>query len=841
MPDLVYYVASTVLVFGVLIGIYLMSKVEKAHVGNSLSAVSMALAIILTMVKYEVFGKDVLTALIVIVSSMLIGSAIGVWITNKVKMIQMPQMVALLNGFGGGASALVGALTLFTDKNADAFSVSTAMLALVVGVVTLVGSLVAAAKLEGIMKSKPVVLPGHSVLTAVSLIGSLAVCVVPIFVPALLPFAIVGFVLSLAFGLLFSIRVGGADMPITISLLNSFSGVAGAIAGLAIKDVLLVAVGGIVGASGLILTQIMCKAMNRSLFDILLGKTSSHGKKAEKPTEKKAVETKAEPIFEEKAPEEKEQGDPLANVLKTAKDVIFVPGYGMALAQAQSLVKQLEDKLEKNGANVRYAIHPVAGRMPGHMNVLLAEVDVPYEKLYEMKDINDDFKNADVAIVIGANDVMNPAAKETENTPISGMPILNVADAKNIIICNYDLKPGYAGVENPLYSKESGVEILLGDAKDSLMKLIKAMDADDNKEENPKVESKKTSVGSVLKTARDVIFVPGYGMALAQAQSLVKQLEDKLEKNGANVRYAIHPVAGRMPGHMNVLLAEVDVPYEKLYEMKDINDDFKNADVAIVIGANDVMNPAAKETENTPISGMPILNVADAKNIIICNYDLKPGYAGVENPLYSKESGVEILLGDAKDSLMKLISSMDETDTAASKEPKKSGKPSLETVLKTAKDVIFVPGYGMALAQAQSLVKQLEDKLEKNGANVRYAIHPVAGRMPGHMNVLLAEVDVPYEKLYEMKDINDDFKNADVAIVIGANDVMNPAAKETENTPISGMPILNVADAKNIIICNYDLKPGYAGVENPLYTKEEGVTLLLGDAKESLMKLLGLL
>ena len=661
MPGLIYYISSAILVLGVLAGIYLMSKVEKAHIGNSLSAVSMALAIALTMVKYEVFGSDVRTALAVIVASMLIGSGIGAWITKKVKMIQMPQMVALLNGFGGGASAFVGALTLFTDKEADAFSVFTAMLALVVGVVTLIGSLIAAAKLEGIMKSKPVVLPGHSILTVVSLVGSLAVCVAAIFVPAFIPLAVAAFVLSFAFGLFFSVRVGGADMPITISLLNSFSGVAGAIAGLAIKDVLLVAVGGIVGASGLILTQIMCRAMNRSLFDILLGKTSSHGKKADKEKTKEKSEVKKEtvPKKAEMLPEDKKPVDLLSSVLKNAKDVIFVPGYGMALAQAQSLVKQLEDKLEKNGANVRYAIHPVAGRMPGHMNVLLAEVDVPYEKLYEMKDINDDFKNADVAIVIGANDVMNPAAKETENTPISGMPILNVADAKNIIICNYDLKPGYAGVENPLYTKEEGVILLLGDAKESLMKLIKAMDA---AEEAPDTEQKQpekeeASVGSILQNAKDVIFVPGYGMALAQAQSLVKQLEDKLEKNGANVRYAIHPVAGRMPGHMNVLLAEVDVPYEKLYEMKDINDDFKNADVAIVIGANDVMNPAAKETENTPISGMPILNVADAKNIIICNYDLKPGYAGVENPLYTKEEGVILLLGDAKESLMKLLGS----------------------------------------------------------------------------------------------------------------------------------------------------------------------------------------
>ncbi len=675
MTDLFYYISSAVLVLGVLAGIYLMSKVEKAYTGNMLSAVSMTLAIVLTMIKYEVFGSDVRTALIVIIAAMLVGSAIGVWITVKVKMIQMPQTVAILNGFGGGASAFVAALTLLTDKEANSFSVFTGMLALVVGVITLIGSLIAAGKLQGVINGKPVVIPGHSPLTIISLVASLVLCVLSIFIPALLPLMIAAFVLSFAFGLLFSIRVGGADMPITISLLNSFSGVAGSIAGLAIGDVLLVAIGGIVGASGLILTQIMCKAMNRNLFDILLGKTSSHGKKKDykadnetaksaldEETSEKAVE-KAEEMTEEKAAEEPKKENNLPEILKTAKNVIIVPGYGMALAQAQSLVKQLADKLEANGANVRYAIHPVAGRMPGHMNVLLAEVDVPYDKLCEMKDINDDFKDTDVAIVIGANDVMNPAAKETENTPISGMPILSVADAKHIVICNYDLKPGYAGVDNPLYSKEDGVDKFLGDAKESLNKLISMLDeasdestSSDKTDSGSSEESKEAdNVPEILKTAKNVIVVPGYGMALAQAQSLVKQLADKLEANGANVRYAIHPVAGRMPGHMNVLLAEVDVSYDKLCEMKDINDDFKDTDVAIVVGANDVMNPAAKETENTPISGMPILSVADAKHIIICNYDLKPGYAGVENPLYTKADGVTLMLGDAKVSVEKLI------------------------------------------------------------------------------------------------------------------------------------------------------------------------------------------
>ena len=461
-----YYVISAVLVLGVLLGIYLMSKVEKAYNGNTISGVCMVAAIVLTMLQYEVFGDDVKTALVVIIVAMLIGGAIGAWIAKKVKMIQMPQTVALLNGFGGGASAFVAALTLLTDKEASAFALCTGMLALVVGIVTLVGSLVAAAKLQGIIKSKPVVLPAHSPLTMISLFGSLALCIVAIFVPAIVPLVIVGIVLSCAFGLLFSIRVGGADMPITISLLNSFSGVAGSIAGLAIGDVLLVAIGGIVGASGLILTQIMCRAMNRSLLDILLGKTSAGAKKAEPvKTEEKKDEA---PIIEEAPKAEKPS---VGSLLKNAKNVIIVPGYGMALAQAQANVKQLADKLEANGASIRYAIHPVAGRMPGHMNVLLAEVDVDYDQLFEMKAIDDDFKNADLTIVVGANDVTNPAAKEAEGTPIYGMPVLSVADCKNIIICNYDLKPGYAGVENPLYTSDKA-EIFLGDAKESIMKLI---------------------------------------------------------------------------------------------------------------------------------------------------------------------------------------------------------------------------------------------------------------------------------------------------------------------------------------------------------------------------------
>ena len=290
-------------------------------------------------------------------------------------------------------------------------------------------------------------------------------------------------------------------MPITISLLNSLSGVAGAIAGMAIGDVFLVAVGGIVGASGLLLTQIMCRAMNRRLMSILTGGAAVKAAPAvEVPAnEDSAIEENEELVkrimdLEKKIKELEamvadlearvkaldgqvnaapaEEKPTAAAVLSKAKDVIIVPGYGMALAQAQHQVRQLADKLESRGARVRFAIHPVAGRMPGHMNVLLAEADVDYEKLYEMEAINDDFKKADAVVVIGANDVLNPAARDAVGTPIYGMPVLNVDEAPEVIVCNFDLKPGYAGVENPLYSREKGVYLELGDAKETLIRLI---------------------------------------------------------------------------------------------------------------------------------------------------------------------------------------------------------------------------------------------------------------------------------------------------------------------------------------------------------------------------------
>lgn len=645
--NIVYMVLAIVLTLVVLLGLSLMSKVKRAVAGNLIGSVAMLLAILLTLWYYQLFS------LIGLWVAMLIGTAIGLFVAKKVKMIQMPQLVGLLNGFGGAASMAAGILTLLTADLPTIFTLITAGLAIVVGGLTLSGSVVAAGKLHKVFPQRPIILRSHQFWTMLTLVLSLVT--VPLFaLPAFqgginqIILILISSLLSLAFGVLFSIRVGGADMPITISLLNSLSGVAGGIAGLAIEDLLLVTVGGIVGASGLLLTQIMCKSMNRKLLDILLGKTSAAGP-AQKPSP-------ASPAATEKAPVQPARMTP-AEHLREAKKVIIVPGYGMALSQAQTLVKQLADSLEKDGKTVDFAIHPVAGRMPGHMNVLLAEADVPYDKLREMEDINPEFAQTDVVLVVGANDVVNPAAQSAEGTPIYGMPILHVDQAKYVIFLNYDDKPGYAGVDNPLYKADPDKAVLLaGDAKETLGKLMA-----DLQQAAPATETKpcQSEPSAWLRQAARVIIVPGYGMALSQAQAMVKQIADLLEKDGKTVDFAIHPVAGRMPGHMNVLLAEADVPYDKLREMEDINPEFAQTDVVLVVGANDVVNPAAQSAEGTPIYGMPILHVDEARHIIFFNYDDKPGYAGVDNPLYSADPQKAVLLaGDAKETLGKILAAI---------------------------------------------------------------------------------------------------------------------------------------------------------------------------------------
>ena len=473
-------IISAVLSLAVLAGIAMMSRVKTAVAGNLLSALALLVGVVVTLC----WNVETMT-LPTLLPAIAVGGLAGGWMAVRVKMIQMPQTVALFNGLGGGASALVGILTA---ANADAgadyalFVRFTAMLAIAVGTITLVGSLVAAGKLHRVLNQRPVVLPSHSVLTVVWLVLTVAAIGLGTWCDdGQMTRPIVLCVLNATlFGLFFSLRVGGADMPITISLLNSLSGVAGAIAGMAISDIFLVAVGGIVGASGLLLTQIMCRAMNRSLMSILTGTVRKPAAKQPLVTDNNSNEQLVKRIMDlekkiqeleemvknlegrvktltaqvdaaEQQPAATEAKDPVATALAQAKDVIIVPA---------------------KGATVRYAIHPVAGRMPGHMNVLLAEADVSYEDLYEMEAINDDFAKTDLAIVIGANDVLNPAARNAEGTPIYGMPVLNVDQAPQVIICNYDLKPGYAGVENPLYHKTAGVYLELGDAKETLQRLI---------------------------------------------------------------------------------------------------------------------------------------------------------------------------------------------------------------------------------------------------------------------------------------------------------------------------------------------------------------------------------
>ena len=651
MSTLLYNVIAAVLALAILYGLNLMSNVKTAVRGNILSAAAMACAILITMYKDNSLGSPTLWVAIAL------GTAFGLFLSNKVKMIQMPQLVAFLHGFGGGAAALVGLIMLTDVGTPSAFHRIDACLALCSGMTTIAGSFVAAGKLHQLLPQRPIVLSNHSRIINILLgIMLVALCIYNI-APTFLPwfFIFVMFATGALFGIVFTIRVGGADMPITISLLNSMGGISCAIAGFAVSDPLLIAVGGIVGSAGLMLTRVMCKAMNRKLMPILLGQSSVAGKSGVRAAAAAKAPASQAPKAAQPVQAAAQKDAEIAKLLTTAKNVIIVPGYGMALAQAQHKVKQLADVLEERGATVNYAIHPVAGRMPGHMNVLLAEANVDYEHLLEMDTVNPMFADADLVIIVGANDVVNPAANTAEGTPIYGMPILEADKAKAVIICNYDEKPGYAGVDNPLYTKP-GVIMMLGDAAQTVGNLVKlasgAAPAASAEAAPEKAEAQDAT--QALKTAKNVIIVPGYGMALAQAQHKVKQLADVLEERGATVNYAIHPVAGRMPGHMNVLLAEANVDYEHLLEMDTVNPMFADADLVIIVGANDVVNPAANTAEGTPIYGMPILEADRAKAVIICNYDEKPGYAGVDNPLYTKP-GVTLLLGDAGASLDKLL------------------------------------------------------------------------------------------------------------------------------------------------------------------------------------------
>lgn len=439
----------------ILWGLKLMNSPKTAVHGNRLGALSMLCAIILVLLRSK--SIDMPLALI----AMAIGGLLGALIAIKAIMIKMPQIVALFNGLGGGASALV-ALAVLVKQNTYLSMLNrfTGQLALIVGTITLGGSLIAAGKLDQRIRQQPVVFRGQIIQNMLLSVALVVLVIYGMVADSGINLFILVITIMLAFisGVLFTLGVGGADMPIVISLLNSFSGVAAAVCGMVITDPLLVAVGAIVGASGLILTQIMCNAMNRSLLEVLSGRTTMASVNTV-PDISQPVVTKS-----------RESINPV-ELLNKANKVIIVPGYGMALAQAQRHVKTLFTLLSKRGKEVKFAIHPVAGRMPGHMNVLLAEVEIPYEKLCEMDQINEEFSETDVGLVIGACDVVNTAAKTAKDTPIYGMPVLRVEEAKNVIVCNKDKSPGYSGVPNPLYNCPH-VHYLEGDAAKTITRII---------------------------------------------------------------------------------------------------------------------------------------------------------------------------------------------------------------------------------------------------------------------------------------------------------------------------------------------------------------------------------
>ncbi len=452
--DLAYLIAAALLV----VAIWRLGTPKTARLGNTFAVAGMAMAILATF-----FHEDVNHNYIWIILAMIVGGAPGYLMAKRVQMTAMPQMVAIFNGLGGAASAFVGVSEALGKTDISRGILSTIVLGTVVGSITLTGSFVAFAKLQGILKGAPK-LPIDRNIMAIGLIAALVVLVIAtIFAGSgglgdtLL---IITFIVALVAGYLLVVPIGGADMPVIIAILNAFSGIAAILTGFALNLQPLIVAGALVGASGLFLSMLMARAMNRTLMNVVFGSFGAAAVKGGMA----AGSGEAKPIIETTV-------EDAAISLGYASRVIVVPGYGLAVAQAQHAVQELASLLQARGVNVRYAIHPVAGRMPGHMNVLLAEANVPYDDLYEMDAINNDFARSDVALVIGANDVTNPAARDDPSSPIYGMPILQVDEAERVIVLKRGMSPGFAGVENELYHK-SNTAMLFGDAKDSLQKLI---------------------------------------------------------------------------------------------------------------------------------------------------------------------------------------------------------------------------------------------------------------------------------------------------------------------------------------------------------------------------------
>jgi NAD(P) transhydrogenase subunit beta len=463
---LIAYIISAILF---IIGIKRLGKVDTARQGNFLSAVGMLIAIVATLFMMDAIPLEW------VITGIAIGAIIGAVSATKVAMTAMPEMVAIFNGFGGGASALVASAEFLkihggSAANNDTTTLITIMLSVIIGSLTFTGSFIAWGKLQGKISGQPITYPGQNMVNGLILVGMvifgyLAVTNMSGFVAETNEINMLWFPIVIAIGLILGILsvlpIGGADMPVVISLLNSYSGIAAAMTGFVLHNHALIVSGCLVGASGLFLTNIMCKGMNRSLGNVLF---SAFGK-----VDKSVVQKTTTGItVKEMSP------DNAAFTMQAAESVIIVPGYGMAVAQAQHEVRKLSDELEKIGVDVKFAVHPVAGRMPGHMNVLLAEANISYDKLFDMDEINDDFAGTDVALIIGANDVVNPAARHDESSPIYGMPILNVDQAKTTFVLKRSMNPGFAGIGNELFGYDNNY-MVFGDAKATVSQFVETL------------------------------------------------------------------------------------------------------------------------------------------------------------------------------------------------------------------------------------------------------------------------------------------------------------------------------------------------------------------------------
>ncbi len=453
--ELAYLIASIFFV----VGMKMMNKTKSARKGNRLSALGMLIAIVATLLQIDAIS------LVEIFACIVLGSAIGLYYANKVEMTKMPEMVAIFNGFGGLASFSVALSDYFlrTEVNMESIELVTVISIIVsvfIGGLTFTGSLVAFLKLNGNISGSPITFKGQHPINLILFLGFLTAAVFTVIDQTDPLFIIILIVIALVLGILTVISIGGADMPVVISLLNSYSGMAACATGFILNNNVLIVAGSLVGASGIILTQIMCKAMNRSLINVLLGGFGQTVNEAQGDGPSITV---------------KEIGvEETAMLFDGVSSVIVVPGYGMAVAQAQHVIRELMEQCEKRKIDFKFAIHPVAGRMPGHMNVLLAEANISYDKLIEMESINDEFPNTDLVLIVGANDVVNPAARNNPQSPIYGMPILNADKARTVIVCKRSMGKGYAGVENELFGYPNCL-MLFGDAKQTITKVVSEM------------------------------------------------------------------------------------------------------------------------------------------------------------------------------------------------------------------------------------------------------------------------------------------------------------------------------------------------------------------------------